>query len=67
VLVSELQTASPAAAKLRLDDIITHVKIRDSVIPVNSPEEFYRDVKNLGPREPLWLGLLNSPELVRID
>ncbi len=67
VFVSELQTASAAATKLRLEDVITHVKIRDSIIPVHSPDEFYREVKNISLREPLWLTLLNSPEPVRID
>jgi hypothetical protein len=67
VFVSELQTASAAATKLRLEDIITHVKIRESIIPVHSPDEFYREVKNISLREPLWLTLLNSPEPVRID
>jgi hypothetical protein len=51
---------------LKLDDIITHVKVRDTEVAVNTPAEFYREVEKLGPREPLWLTLLNSEE-VRID
>jgi serine protease Do len=67
VFVSELQTGSAAAAKLRLEDVITHVKVRDSLNPVNTPDEFYREVAKVGVREPLWLSLLNSSEPVRID
>jgi serine protease Do len=67
VFISELQTASAAAAKLRLDDVITHVKVRDSFNPVNTHEEFYREVAKIKLREPLWLKLVNSPEPVRID
>lgn len=67
VFVSELQSNSPAGRKLRLDDIITQVRIRDVAIPVNTPDEFYREVAKLGPREPLWLNLLHSQEPVRID
>ncbi len=67
VFVSELQASSPAAAKLRLDDVITQVKVRDVYISVNTPDEFYREVAKIGSREPLWLTLLNSTEPVRID
>jgi serine protease Do len=62
VYVSELSTGS-AAAKLKVGDIITQVKD----IAVNTPDEFYREVHKVGPREPLWLNLLNSTEPVRID
>jgi S1-C subfamily serine protease len=67
VFVSELQTGSPAAAKLKEGDIITQVKVRDTFTPVHTPEEFYREVQKIGSREPLWLMLLNSNEPVRID
>jgi S1-C subfamily serine protease len=67
VFVNEIQTSSPAAAKLKEGDIITHVKVRNADIEVNTPDEFYREVQKLGSNEPLWLTLLNSPEPVRID
>jgi serine protease Do len=63
VYVSELSTGSPATAKLKVGDVITHVKD----IPVHTPEEFYREVEKIRPQEPLWLTLLNSTEPVRID
>jgi S1-C subfamily serine protease len=67
VFVGEIQTGSPAAAKLKEGDIITHVKVRNADIQVNTPDEFYREVQKLGSSESLWLTLLNSPEPVRID
>ena len=67
VFVSELQPGSPAAAKLKVGDVITHVKVGDLYTPVNTPAEFYREAEKIGPREPLWLTLLNSTEPVRID
>jgi serine protease Do len=67
VYVSELQPGSPAAAKLKLDDIITHVRVRNVDIRVNTPDEFYEAAAKIGSRQPLWLTLLHSDEPVRID
>jgi S1-C subfamily serine protease len=67
VLVSEVETGSPAAAKLKEGDIITHIRIRSADVAVNTPDEFYREAAKLNAREPLWLILLNSTEPVRID
>jgi serine protease Do len=67
VFVSEVETGSPAAAKLKEGDIITQIKVRGVDVPVHTPDEFYREVAKLSVREPLWLTLLNSPEPVGID
>ena len=57
VFVSELQPGSAAAAKLKLDDIITHVRVGNGEIPVNTPDEFYKEAAKIGSRQPLWLTL----------
>lgn len=67
VFVSELQTGSPAAAKLKEGDIITKIRIRGTDVPISTPDEFYREVQKVGSREPLWLILSHSSEPVRID
>jgi S1-C subfamily serine protease len=67
VFVRELQPGSPAAARLRLDDIITHVRVQNVEIPINTPDEFYREASKIGSRQPLWLTLEHSAEPVRID
>jgi S1-C subfamily serine protease len=66
VCVSDIQKRTSAEAKLKRDDVITQVKVRDDYVPVNTPMEFYREVEKLSSREPLWLTLLNGEE-VRID
>jgi hypothetical protein len=67
VFVSELQPGSTAAAKLKLDDVITHVRVRNVDIPVNTPDQFYDEAAKVGSRQPLWLTLLHSAEPVRIE
>jgi len=58
VVVREVD--SRAAMLLKVNDVITHIKIRDTDVAVNSPAEFYREAAKVGASEPLQLTLLNT-------
>jgi serine protease Do len=60
VIVREVQPESRAAPYLKVNDVITSIKVRGSDVPVNSPAEFYREVAKVGAREPLELTLWNN-------
>jgi S1-C subfamily serine protease len=57
VLVSEVVPDRPAAAHLRVNDVITHVKVRGAPVPVDTPADFYREAAKVGANEPLELTL----------
>jgi len=64
VLVTELQPGSPASLQLHLNDIITHVRTQNGLMPVNTPKEFYQMTASIPAAEPLELTLLNSESVV---
>jgi S1-C subfamily serine protease len=64
VLVTELQPGSPAALQLHINDIITHVRTQNGLMPVNTPKEFYQVTASIPAAEPLELTLLNSESVV---
>jgi len=66
VYVSELQPESKAAALLRLNDVITHIRTENGLVPVNSPTEFYRLAEKVPPSQALELTVLNAEATVKI-
>jgi S1-C subfamily serine protease len=64
VLVCELQPGSKAAAHLRLNDVITHMKIDDRFEVVTTPAEFYRLAAKVPANQALELNVLNSEPVI---
>jgi S1-C subfamily serine protease len=60
VYICELQPNTPAAGLLKVNDIITHLKVGGKEVEVNNPAEFYREAAKLPPGEPLELTLLST-------